>query len=162
MKKVTKYLIVVIITLFILYFGLGYLSSYIGWYGYKKWTYRTGSKNIVESKVRGVFVSDLKFQLDSVGDAIPNFRPFIEKGFKFGKNSLEETVLLKNSNYPFQLNFDSRPTNNITILIREDQLSKFDSSNASWGYLKSPQIKDTIILIVRSESTNSGIIKVWQ
>ncbi|MBZ5858557.1 hypothetical protein [Flavihumibacter profundi] len=162
MKKVFKLLFAVIVFFVLGYFALGYISSFVGWYGYKKWRYRVSTSDIEESKKRGVFVKELHFQIDSFSGTLENFKPYIEKGFKFGLHSSKETIPLKNSNYPYQLRFNYRPSNEITILIREDELIKFDSANASWGYLKHPEITDTIILIIRGENVHSGNIKVWQ
>lgn len=103
----------------------------------------------------------MNYRIDSFSGILTDFKPFIEKGFKWGYHSSKETVPLETTNYPYQLSFNSRPRQEITITIREDQLEKFDSSNAVWGYLKQPVLPDTVILEIRGENIQSGIIKVW-
>jgi len=161
MKKVFKYSIIVIVLAVFLYLGFGYLSSMVGWYGYKKWKYRAATQNIKESKQRGVFIKSLHFRVEGPMDGLTYFEVFIEKGFKKGYHSSEETRNLDNSNYPYQLSFNYRPDIRTTILIREDQLIKFDSANTSWGYLKEPILHDTILLTVHRQYGNPSIIKVW-
>lgn len=162
MKKIFKLLFAMIVFLGLGFLALGYISSFVGWYGYKKWRYRVSTSDIENSKKRGVFVKELNYQIDSFSGTINNFKPYIEKGFKFGLHSSDETVPLKNTDFPYQLGFNNRPSNEIFISIRKDQLIKFDSANACWGYLKQPQLKDTIILIIDGENIHSGIVKVWQ
>lgn len=143
------------------YLAIGYSSSFFGWYGYKKWENRASTLSIEESKERGVFVKELDYKIDSFSGALKNFKPYIEKGFKYGYHSSKETRDLINSQYPYQLSFNYRPTENVTILIRSDELKKFDSSNNSWGYLKYPNLKDTIILDIGGDGIHSGNVKVW-
>ena len=114
---------------------VGFLNSYFGWYGYEKWKYRVGTIDMNDSKKRGVFVKELHFELDSFpADRFPgrleNFRVYIEKGFHFGHESEDETTLLLNSNYPYQVSFDFKPPPNFGILIADGELKKFDSCNA--------------------------------
>lgn len=59
------------------YFALGYLSSYVGWYGYRKWEHRKGTSNIDDAKKRSVFVKELKFEVDSFSGSLGDFRPYI-------------------------------------------------------------------------------------
>ncbi|MEJ7740171.1 MAG: hypothetical protein WKF97_22345 [Chitinophagaceae bacterium] len=161
MKKVFKVLFIVLILFVLGYISLGYISSFFGWYGYKKWEHRAATLSIEESQKRGVFVLELHYKIDSFTGDLNNFRPYIEKGFKYGYHSSQETRQLTNSQYPYQLSFNYRPTQDITILIRPGELNKFDSANNSWGYLKSPYLKDTIILDIGGENISPGLIKVW-
>jgi hypothetical protein len=161
MRPVLKYSIIAIVLAALLYLGFGYLSSMVGWYGYKKWKYRAASQNIKESKERGVFIKSLHFRVEGPLDGLTDFEPFIEKGFKWGYHSSQETRDLDNSEYPYQLNFNYRPDIRTTILIRDDQLIKFDSAGTAWGYLKEPVLRDTIILTVHREKSDPAIIKVW-
>lgn len=161
MKKLFKVLMVVILFFILGYFILGYTSTFIGWYGYKKWKNRASTLSIEESKKRGVFVMELNYKIDSFSGVLKNFRPYIEKGFRYGYRSSRETRELVNSQYPYQLSFNYRPTEKITILIKPEELKKFDSANNSWGYLKSPYLSDTIILDIGGENIRSGLIKVW-
>ena len=76
------------------YFFLGYLSPFVGWYGYKKWRYQTNTISIDESKSRKVFVKELNFGISGFGDTVDNFHAYIEKGFRYGYHSSEVTRLL--------------------------------------------------------------------
>lgn len=142
--------------------ALGYLSSYIGWYGYRKWEYRVATTSIEDSKKRGVFVKELKFSVDSFPGSIGSFIPYIEKGFKYGHDSSEETVPLIGSNYPYQLSFDYKRSAKMGLLIRDLELIKFDSFDMMHGYLRTPDLQDTIIVDIVGENINSGIIKIYQ
>jgi hypothetical protein len=161
MKPALKYSIIAVVTIGLLYLGLGYLSSWVGWYGYKKWVHRKASQNIKDSKERGVFQKALSFKVEGPIDGLAGFEVYIEKGFKYGYHSSDETRDLGNSAYPYQLTFNYRPDSITTVLIRKDQLIKFDSADAVWGYLKKPELPDTIILTVYRENSDSAIIKVW-
>lgn len=90
------------------------------------------------------------------------FRAYIEKGFRYGYHSEEETVLLTNSNYPYQLSFGYNRYAGIGVLLRKDQLKKFDSSNLTQGFLKYPNLRDTIIVNIVGENIHSGVIKIWE
>ena len=59
MKKLFKDAILFVLILIIAFYAFGYFSSFIGWYGYKKWEYRKHSISINESIKRGVFVKKL-------------------------------------------------------------------------------------------------------
>ena len=135
--KSMAYISIVLVILIVGYFILGYVSSYIGWYGYKKWTNRVSAQSL------------------------DGFCPYIEKGFKYGYHSSKETRELKNTQFPYQLSFNHRPAPNITVLIRSEDLKKFDSTKSSWGYLRKPTLSDTIVLEIRGEGVQTGIIKVW-
>lgn len=162
MKQYVKIFSIVIIICAAIFLAIGYLSSYIGWYGYRKWEHRSASTSLQESINRGVFVKELNFKIDSFSGPSFDFKPFIERGFRFGKDSAGETVPIAGSQFPYQLSFNYRPIQQIGVTIRKDQLSKFDSSNAVWGYLKLPMLPDTIILDIKGENIKSGLIKVWE
>ena len=119
------------------------------------------SDSIEESAKRGVFVKKLNYEVDSFSGPNFFFEAFIEKAFTHGHKSVHETILMEGTKYPFSLSFNSGPTQAIGVFIRRDQLSKFDSSNSVWGYLKNPYLTDTVILEIRGEGIKSGIIKVW-
>ncbi|MBX3252492.1 MAG: hypothetical protein KF862_00015 [Chitinophagaceae bacterium] len=161
-KMIGRYLAIIIFFAVAGYYLLGYISSYIGWYGYKKGTYRVSTLNINESKKRGVFVKELNFSIHNFNGSLESFSPYIEKGFKYGRHSSQVTDSLKNSEYPYQLSFPYRPTPQITVTIKKEDLIKFDSSDNVWGYLKYPFLKDTIILEIRGENVRNGTIKVWE
>ena len=100
-------LILAILSLLILF-----LSSAIGWYGYSKWKYRRssdGNKN--ESISRKVFIRDLEY---SSSVKLDTFNIYIEKGYKYGYHSYNETRLLKNDMFPYQICYNIKiDTNNI-------------------------------------------------
>lgn len=158
MNQTIKYIFITVFILLIAFLGIGYLSSYIGWYGYKKWELRKHSNSINESITRNTFIKKLNYKIYDF-DGIPfKFEPFIEKGFKWGHNTSEQTILLTESEFPYQLSYNYRPNKEITILMRDDQFKKFDS--LGWA-LTNPQLPDTIILKIGGEGIKSGIIKVW-
>lgn len=73
---------------------LGYFSNWVGWNGYKKWTYRVGTTSIEESKRRRVYVNSLKYKvINYEGKKLNDFVPYIEKGFHYGRNSREKPLL---------------------------------------------------------------------
>lgn len=141
---------------------LGYLSSYIGWYGYKKWEYRVASTTIVESKERGVFITRLNYRYINFNDSQGRIEPFIERGFHFGKHSSKETEIISNTSFPFQLSFDYTRSSNVGVVLSETELRKFDSSNATTGFLKQAKLSDTITASILGEKIKNGQIKIWQ
>lgn len=158
MKSSIKIFLVILIISGIVFSMIDFLGDVA--YG-DKWKYRGGTDNMEESIKRGVFVKELHFKIDSFSGPSFKFAVFIEKGYKYGRHTVNETIPISGSDFPFQLMFPYRPNNAITVRIRKDQLQKFDSSNASWGYLKKPQLNDTIILDIMGENIHSGLIKVW-
>lgn len=162
MNKIIKLILAIFLIILSIILAIGYASSYIGWYGYKKWEYRVGTANIEESKQRGVFVKELHYQIDSFPDIISNFKPYIEKGFHYGHRSSSETIQLENSKYPFQLSFNFQVTSKLGLLLTDRELSKFDSFSNTKGYLKSPHLKDTIYVKLIGENIHKGVIKIWQ
>ena len=146
-----------------IFYGFGYVNSYVGWYSHHHYKDRKGSRDIQESKKRGVFVKDLNFEIVGYSGDLNGFKPFIEKAFTWGYHSSEETVPWTNTQYPYRLMFNYRPTKEVTVLIRHEDLVKFDSANGSWGFMKEPKLSDTIVLTIRGENIprDSAFIKVW-
>jgi hypothetical protein len=161
-KNRLKIAIGTVVILILLFIGYGYISSLTGWYGYKKWQHRVASIDVDESKQRKVLVQILNYKMSNSDMRVPNFTPFIEKGFRYGLHTSKETRPLEKSDYPYQLSFNYRPTEEMTILIGKSELQKFDSTNLSWGYLRMPLLKDTIFLDVYQFGKNIGSIAVWQ
>ena len=157
-NRFLKAAIIIFVVAIIFFFGIGYLSSYVGWYGYGKWKDRKHSLSIDESISRNVFVKKLMYKIENYSGDYFEFKPFIEKGFRWGHNASKETIILKTSDFPYQISYNYRPTKEITILIQEGQSSKFDSANR---YLKKPALSDTILLVIGGKKNESGIIKVW-
>lgn len=162
MKKFIKPILIFVLILTVAYYGLGYINSYFGWYSRKSWTQRKGSTDINEAKNRGVFIKQLNFSVEGYSGNLYDFVPFIEKAYTWGHHTSEETVPWTNTNYPYQISFSYKRTSNFGVLITDTSLQKFDSSNASWGYLRQPLLKDTIILEIGGEKIRKGaIIKVY-
>lgn len=151
--------IIIISSALLLYIIVGYLSSYMGWYGYEKWKYRKYSTTVQEAINRGTLVKKLNYRIDSFQGAPFPFEPFLEKGYKWGKKSSDETIILKNTLYPFQFSYNYKPNEIITIRLREDQINKFDSIGRC---LTKPHLVDTVILEIGGENIKTGLVKVWE
>jgi hypothetical protein len=160
--KIVLITLVGIVLIVASYFALGYFSTWIGWEGYKKWEHRVATNDIGDSKRRGVFVKELNFKIENYHDTLRNFKPYIERGFKFGRHSSDSTTPLTGSAYPYQLSFNFKTSSKVGLLMMPAELKKFDSSDAVWGYLTHPDLKDTIIVSLVGQYGDSGIVKVWQ
>ena len=160
MKPVFKRPLLVGLILIAGYSLLWIMSKGIGWYGYEQWKYRHGTTSIDEAKRRKVFSKELNFKVENYSGELYNFKPYVEKGFTFGHHSSEVTVPIK-TDFPYQLSFDYTNHQGFGIFIKEQELSKFDSAGAVWGYLRQPFLKDTVVLEIRGEGIHSGEIKVW-
>ncbi len=162
MKPLLKLTLILLVIVVAGYFAFGYINSYFGWYSHEHWKYRKGSTDIDEAKRRGVFVKELNYKVEGYSGDLYGFKPFIEKGYTWGYHTSEETAPWTNTNYPYQISFSYVRTSNFGVLMTDEGLEKFDSSNASWGYLKYPQLQDTIILEIAGENIPRGaIIKVY-
>jgi hypothetical protein len=162
--KINKYFKILFLTIIIAascYLFLGYLSSYIGWYGYEKWRYRVATSDIIESKKRQVFVKELHFQVDGFPSKSVNFRPYFERGFRYGVHSSEVTVPITDTEFPYQLCFNVKSSEEMGLIISKDQLLKFDSSNVVRGYMREPRLRDTILVTILGKNNSSGILKIW-
>ncbi len=157
-------LIIIVVGAIIIFIALltRVLSNYFGWYAYKKWEYRLRSINIAESKERSVFIKELNFKIDNFRD-LPDFKIYIEKGFKFGKHSskITDTAWLSQSNFPYQICFTQFPDTLVRVELSRIEQSKADSADTYSLYLKKPDLPDTLILKVSSHE-NEGVIKVWK
>lgn len=132
--KLFLYLIVVPISLFLLWWAM---NAYGGWYGYQKWKYRGGTSSISKSKRRGVFVKTLHYKIveaENLHDF--KFTPYFERGFKFGFHTSEETNIIKNSQFPFNLSYDRNKKDSVALNILN--MEKADSSDVVWAYFKNP------------------------
>lgn len=145
-----------------LYYGFGIFSSAVGWYGYQKWKYRVDTGDIEKSKQRKVFVKDLNYKIiDSSNLKGFHFRPYIEKGFRYGYHSMEETRIDTYTKYPYNLIYDRNKEDSIVLNIFPEDKEKMDSSDVVWGYLKQPYLKDTVRIKIEGMGKQKGIIKVW-
>jgi hypothetical protein len=171
MKK-RKLLIIAFLSIFfcfMLYLGLGYLSSYIGYYGYNKDKFRRFSETIEESKNRGVFIKCLCFSVNP--DSFKINSVYIEKGFRWG-SSLEETMEL-DINDTIKGNRIELPSQ-VVVSFPKTQFQgiiRIGSENERLYYspyipINSIMIKDTIyfhlIYITDVGKSFGGILKVWE
>lgn len=167
MKKKIMILLSIIFLGIIFYYFFGVVSSSIGWYGYGKWKYRVGTTSILESKKRNVFVKELNYKIiDSSNLKNFYFKPYIEKGFKYGFNSSKETRIINSSTYPYNISYERNLNDSIAIYYKKGDEKKLDSLNGVWGYLKQPYIKDTLTLELNGANDikgkpKKGIIKIW-
>ena len=145
----------------IIYIILYLKSSDIGWYGYDKWKYRRNTYgDKIESIKRNVFVKDLQYS-KSIDTC--HFEVFIEKGYRFGKHSSNDTKFVDHTKYPYQISFTNAVgKNNISYYIINNEI--LDSVGQVTGFLKKPYIKDTLLIGIQkyNKSWDSiGYIKVW-
>ncbi|MEG0928959.1 hypothetical protein [Chryseobacterium sp.] len=174
MKNILKFILISTLSIGALYGLYVALNLYTGWYGYGYWKYRTGTTTIAESKKRNVFVKELHYKfVEPITIKDFYFKPYIERGYKFGMNNENETHTIKNSKCPYNLSFEwknnpsvmkdkTKINNSISVFINKDDLNKIDSSDANWGYLGNPYLKDTIRVEYSDYNGNkTGIIKVW-
>lgn len=160
-NSIYKIILKVFLLLSMIYFGLIIINSFFGWYGYEKWKYRRstiGDKK--ESVNRKVFIRDLQYFSNI---KLENFQIYIEKGFKYGYFSEDDTRLIKESKFPFQVSFtESVGLNNINYYVVNKK--KYDSIDGTTIFLKKEYLKDTIIVGI-DKFTNKwdsiGYIKVW-
>jgi len=146
----------------LLYYLFGLFSSSVGWYGYKKWKYRVGTTSILESKNRKIFVKHLNYQIvDSSNLKGFHFRPYIEKGFRYGYHSMDETRIDTYTKYPYNLSYERNKKDSIVLNIFPEDRVKLDSSDVNWGYLKQPYLQDTIRIKIEGVTNQKGIIKIW-
>lgn len=159
----------ILIFLFLIGIGLFFfftiINNYFGWYGYKKWENRNGTNSIAESKKRGIFLKELNYKIvESQNLHDFEFKPYFEKGFKYGVHSSEETNPVKFSKYPINLSFERNKNDSIALNIINKE--KADSSDIVWTFFEKPKLKDTIFIqIDGSKNKNgkmiSGKIKIW-
>ena len=162
MKRVIFILTGIIILCVFFYYAFGIFSSSVGWYGYQKWKYRGGTTTIKESKQRKVFVKELNYKIvDSANLKGFYFKPYIEKGFRYGYHSMEDTRIDTYTRYPYNLSYERNKKDSVVLNIFPEDKEKLDSSDAVWGYLKQPYLKDTIRIEIEGAGKQKGIIKVW-
>ena len=161
MKKVFYILFVCVL----LFFSVTIINKYFGWYAYKKYDLRRYSNNIEESKKRGVFIEELKFEVEPDSLNIIGQDFFIEKGYKWGKHSSKKTITLESAKYPYQISFNIKNSIYHLNLINN---TSCDSCDLNACFLKEPYLKDTLIIkVFRQKGTkiinfeNVGRIKVW-
>jgi len=162
MKKGVYILTGIIILGIFLYYSFGVFSSSVGWYGYQKWKYRVGTNAISESKQRKVFVKELNYKIvDSANLKGFYFKPYIEKGFRYGYHSMEQTRVDTYTKYLYNLSYERNQKDSIVLNIFPEDKVKLDSSDVVWGYLKQPFLKDTIRIEIEGRGKQKGIIKIW-
>ncbi len=103
-SSMLKAIAIVVLIGTVLIIGMGYLNSYIGYYGYNKHLYRRFSHTIEESKLRGVFVKEITFITEPDSLAIQHV--FIERGYRWGSSYKKTRDLDPNGRaaaYPYQV-----------------------------------------------------------
>ncbi len=154
MKK-KSYLLLIFIPFF---FGaLFFFGS--GWWGYEKWKYRrTTFGNRSESLSRGVFICDASYKSNIT---LENFNVYIEKGFKYGYLGENNTRILLNDSFPYQLTFPLE-TKNLHFYVLDS--ARYKTEIRRFIYLPHEHFKDTITLGI-NRYTNKwdsiGYVKVW-
>lgn len=162
MKKGVIIIASIILCFTIAYYAFGIFSSSVGWYGYQKWKYRVRTSTIEKSKQRKVFVKELNYKIvDSANLKGFYFKPYIEKGFRYGYHSMEKTRIDHFSQYPYNLSYERNLKDSIVLNIFPEDKKKVDSSDIVWAYLKQPSLKDTIRIEIEGMGKQKGIIKVW-
>jgi hypothetical protein len=170
--KNRKLLIITTFILFLgilLYLGLGYFSSYVGYYGYNKDKIRRFSESIKESESRAMFIKSLNFSV--YPDSFIINSAFIEKGYKWGSSSNETREL--NQKDTVEGNWIDMPYQVVVSFPNEqfNGIIRLGSMNTQLYYkpyfpLKVQSIKDTVYfhLIYSSHSGKGfgGIVKVWE
>jgi hypothetical protein len=162
MKKRLLIFISIIISTVILYYAYGIFSSFVGWYGYQKWKYRSGTTTIKEAKQRKVFIKELNYKIiDSANLKGFYFKPYIERGFRYGYHSMEDTRIDTYTKYPYNLSYERNKRDSIVLNIFLEDKEKLDSSDVFWGYLRQPYLRDTISIEIQGMGKQKGIIKIW-
>ncbi|MFN4027893.1 MAG: hypothetical protein ACK4IZ_10640 [Flavobacterium sp.] len=140
-------------------------NSYCGWYAYKKWVPRRSTYgNIEEAVERNVYVKKLNYKSTKLPK---DFNIYIEKGFHYGLHGANDTKLVQNSNYPYQISYVNRSKDDDMSYYIVNQ-TDFDSLDLTTVYLKSADFKDTLILGIHEFNyeikkwDSIGIIKIWQ
>ena len=160
LQKVFKILIVIGISYFII---LPFLNWFIGYHGYEKEKFRRNTwGDIHESKARKAFVKKLNLIPYITSDTInsDSLNIFIEKGYKYGFFSGEETNFeLGKTNYPFQISQTERTNHNL-VVYKFSSFKKSDSIGEHGNiYLRYPKIKDTLFMTVESWRLENGKAK---
>ncbi len=164
MKKniIPNKIILIVLSILIISFLFLYLNSTIGWYGYEKWKYRRDTYGDVnESKGRNVFVRNLNY---SSNLKIDSFKCYLEKGFWFGKNSMNDTEFMF-TKYPYQLSFNGIGNNRYIQISNTEGLDSITNEDFQRPniYLQNDRLKDTVVFKIMSFKTRDsiGFIKVW-
>jgi hypothetical protein len=157
LRRIFKIVVVIGIAYFLI---LPFLNWFIGYHGYEKEKFRRNSwGDIQESKTRGVFVKKLNFiylvKSDTVN--VDSLNVFIEKGYKFGYFSANETnSKLEKTNFPFQISQTERTNHNL-VVYNFTNLKNLDSIGENGIiYLKNPTIKDTLFMTVEGFRLENG------
>nr|WP_314491118.1 hypothetical protein [uncultured Chryseobacterium sp.] len=160
--KIICYLIIAPVILFFLFW---LLQAYGGWYGYQKWRNRAKTASVAKSKSRKVFVKTLQYEIIDAENLYDfTFTPYLEKGFKVGLHTSEETNIIKKSEFPFNLSYDRNKNDSIALKIMN--IEDADSADVVWAYFKNTELHDTMIIKIdgarnRNGKFISGKIRVW-
>lgn len=149
----------------------GMVNSFFGWWAYEKWKYRVASDSIEESKKWGVFLRELHYKVFTKDKSFNKKLAFyIERGFRFGKFSSEDTRPVELSEKkPYQVGYS---------VLNNDYIGEYHDivPNESKGvlpmdfWMNKPSISDTLIfgLYKKTRVINNipmddsiGYVKVW-
>jgi hypothetical protein len=139
-----------------------YFLSTIGWWGYEKWKPRRSTfGNIKESVDRKVFIRKMNYTSSL---ELKNFNVYIERGFRYGYFSSEQTRLLKNDKFPFQLCYNQIEIDTINNYSFESNINTpYDSISVL--FLKNPKLEKEYVIkiskLVSKKWDSIGYIKVW-
>ncbi|MCB9234794.1 MAG: hypothetical protein H6581_24285 [Bacteroidia bacterium] len=157
-KALLPFLVLLAICL-IVYFSLGYLNSYLGYYGYDKDQFRRFSASKKESLERGVFVRDLAYH-----DKSKIVREvFIEKGFKWGNSSRTTRDLAPADSLhgcfpflPFQVVIAFNKRNKDSLFFIPESIIYIPDSILPETLLKDIYVRDTLNNFMGKEQ-----IEIW-
>lgn len=156
--------IVLIISIIIILLFLGYLNSYVGYYGYNKDTIRRYSKSLSESKERETFIKEVNFLVEP--DTLEIKEVFIEKGFYWGSSSEETRFLNENDTIESnQANLQYQVVGTYDKVQENGEMAVFSGGDYNKYSPHIPivktEINDTLTFKVILNNKYSGVIKVW-
>ena len=143
----------------ILFFSV--INLYTKWFGKKRYLERHFSQSVEDSKSRGVFVRELKYQVEGYDSSLNSLTYFLETAYRTGKRNEVETIPFTSTSYPYEIggNFPYRDTLNLHLSERSDQV--VDSNSGSRVFLKNDGKIDTVYYDIRIKGVDAGTVKVW-
>lgn len=153
-RKVCIILFATFVSIVLLWLFIGFLSSYIGYYGYNKHKARRFSKNKMESLSRKVFIKDACFftkreiRINSV---------FIESAYKWGHNSDQTKILNRKDVYPNN-NVDS--LFQIVVEFNEKQDLNHITIGEYRKCLQSADLTDTLKYQIYIRDTSYNLVSI--
>jgi hypothetical protein len=120
---------------------------------YERRDYTNG--DIIKAKELGVFVKSLHYKVDSFKGPV-NFTPYIEKAFKYNKDSTKVQIL-EGDPYPYFIGFQRKAVKDAAVVMKKGQ---FEFSKGG-PYLAKPVLNDTVIFEIKNSGIVLGKISVW-